>query len=93
MLSPDHAQRLAIRFFEYCIAQGLDMSTWTVLRSHPTKLSPVNLVLLAEHTGFEIGVLFKHGIGIDNRICDLQQVIVIDASGGMTAKDPAACAA
>ena len=93
MLSPDNAQRHAIRFFEYCIAQGIDMSTWTILRSHPTKVSPANLVLLAAHTAVEIGVLFKHGIGIDNRVRDLQQHIVIDSRGGMTVRDPAANAA
>ena len=78
MLSPHQAQRLAIRYFEYWTAQGLNMNSWTVLRSHPTKISPKNLVLLSRHTGDDIGTLLKHGIGVDNRVCDLQQVIEIE---------------
>ena len=80
MLSPYNAQRLALRFFNYYVEQGLDMSSWTILRSHPTKVSPQNLVLLSKHTGADIGVLLKHGIGVDNRVCDLQNYIDIDGN-------------
>jgi hypothetical protein len=80
MLSPHAAQRLALSFLLDKIAQGVDMSSWKILRSHPTKLSPQNLVLLAEHTGEDIGTLLNHGIGVDNRVCDLQRLIKIDGT-------------
>jgi len=56
------------------------MSSWTILRSHPTKVSPANLVLLSKHTGDDIGTILKHGIGVDNRICDMQNLIDIDGN-------------
>jgi len=80
MLSPHHCQRLATRYFEYYLNKGLDMSSWTILRSHPTKVSPANLVLLSKHTGDDIGTILKHGIGVDNRICDMQNLIDIDGN-------------
>lgn len=79
MLSSATIQDRAVRFFEYHTRQGLDMSNWTVLRSHPATVPPADLVLLAEHTGEEIGTLLGHGIGVDNKIKDLQEVIVFDA--------------
>jgi hypothetical protein len=81
MLSPDAAQRKAIRFFEQKTADGYDMSSWTILRSHPTKLSPANLVLLAAATDEDIGTLISSGIGLDNRLSDFEPHVIIDRRG------------
>lgn len=81
MLSPDAARRLAKRYFENRTAAGIDMSQWKILLSRPEKLMPRNLVLLAEHTGDDIGTIINHGIGVANELWDLQQVLVIDRHG------------
>ena len=86
MLSPDAAQRKASRFISFKIAEGYDMSRWSILCSHPTKLSPENCVLLAAHTDEELGTLFSHGIGLDNRLADFEPHAIID-SRGIRARD------
>lgn len=90
MLSNYPTLTAAQRFFEDQVCAGIDMTRWTKIRTSPATLSPQDCVLLAQHTGVDLGHLFTLGIGVSNRISDFEGLATLSQRGTIELAAPAA---
>lgn len=77
MISTAEQITRARRFCAQYAARGVNFLDIPRLITHPAGLSPEELFEICQRTDCELGTLLSHGIGVNNKVEDLQRYFTV----------------